>query len=296
MNLSLTGPQQHDAIELPPTYNYIGLFLSFRCPYGCSYCINRQDTVPHSGSELTGDQWLTFLRRLRTRDVPVTFQGGEPGCHPEFIGLVRDTLRLHPVDILTNLAFDIDEFARQVPAQAINRDAPYAPIRVSYHPEQFTLEHILERVLMMQQYGYRIGLYGIDHPAHAYAMVRAAAICRESGVDFRMKSFLGQHNGRTYGELAYPDACWQSQAGTCECTPSELLIAPDGGIFPCHHHLYSRIGEISRVTQRHVALTELPQPCNSFGHCNPCDIKVKNNRFQQHGHVSVQIRLRDKAA
>ena len=295
MNVLLTEPQNHAAIELPQTYNYVGLFLSFRCPYNCSYCINRQDAVPQSG-ELTGAEWLAFLRRLRPRDVPITFQGGEPGCHPEFIGLVREALHFHAVDILTNLTFDIDEFARQVPAQALNRDAPYAPIRVSYHPEQFSLEHILDRVLLMQGHGYRIGLYGIDHPEHAGERARASAVCRDAGVDFRMKSFLGQHNGRSYGELAYPEACWQSQARTCECTPSELLLAPNGGIFPCHHHLYSRNGQVGHVSRGEVELTESPQPCSSFGHCNPCDIKVKNNRFQQHGHVSVQIRLRDRAA
>ncbi|MBI5232727.1 MAG: radical SAM protein, partial [Deltaproteobacteria bacterium] len=30
--------------------------------------------------------------------------------------------------------------------------------------------------------------------------------------------------------------------------------------------------------------------CHVFGHCNPCDIKVKTNRFQQWGHTSVEIK------
>ena len=31
------------------------------------------------------------------------------------------------------------------------------------------------------------------------------------------------------------------------------------------------------------------RPCDVYGHCNPCDIKVKTNRFQEFGHTSVQI-------
>ena len=32
------------------------------------------------------------------------------------------------------------------------------------------------------------------------------------------------------------------------------------------------------------------RPCEVYGHCNPCDIKVKTNRFQVFGHTSVEIR------
>ena len=30
--------------------------------------------------------------------------------------------------------------------------------------------------------------------------------------------------------------------------------------------------------------------CNRFGECNPCDVKLKNNRFQQFGTCSVTIK------
>jgi hypothetical protein len=31
-------------------------------------------------------------------------------------------------------------------------------------------------------------------------------------------------------------------------------------------------------------------PCAVYGKCNSCDIKVKFNRFQEHGHSSVEVR------
>ncbi|KPK74703.1 MAG: hypothetical protein AMJ79_13360, partial [Phycisphaerae bacterium SM23_30] len=31
-------------------------------------------------------------------------------------------------------------------------------------------------------------------------------------------------------------------------------------------------------------------PCDCYGHCNPCDVKIKTNRLQQFGHTSVTIK------
>ncbi|MHA2220054.1 MAG: hypothetical protein ACXACY_29535, partial [Candidatus Hodarchaeales archaeon] len=50
-----------------------------------------------------------------------------------------------------------------------------------------------------------------------------------------------------------------------------FLVAPDGGIYRCHYHLYSRRGTIGNVRDE-----KLPEPsdynlCNDFGYCNPCD-------------------------
>ncbi len=36
-------------------------------------------------------------------------------------------------------------------------------------------------------------------------------------------------------------------------------------------------------------LEERFRECDVFGHCNPCDVKLKTNRFQEFGHTSVEI-------
>ena len=81
-------------IFLPDSYNYIAAFLTFRCPYRCSYCINRFSLHSKlSQPEMSGPEWIEALSRIETRDVPITFQGGEPGCHRQFIEIVRETAR-----------------------------------------------------------------------------------------------------------------------------------------------------------------------------------------------------------
>jgi hypothetical protein len=194
------------------------------------------------------------------------------------------------VDILTNLAFDLREFCREINPWFMNRKAPYAPIRVSYHPEQFTLQDIIKKVRYLMDAGFRVGLYGILHPDQTTAMEHAQAVCSDLGIDFRTKPFLGWHEGRLYGEYAYPDACNGRNNRYCECATSELLAAPDGSIHRCHYFLYNRRPHPAHINDANLVLEDNYVPCSFFGQCNPCDIKVKNNRFQQFGHVATRIR------
>jgi hypothetical protein len=280
-----------DMVVLPDSFNYIGIFLTFRCPYKCPYCINNfQETCVNEYREIPGDDWVGFFRRLQTRDIPITLQGGEPGMHPDFISIVTQTLETHQVDILTNLAFDLDAFIRAVDPDRINRDAPYAPIRVSYHPSQYSLQTISRRVLKLMNAGFRVGLYAVLHPEQLDLIDHAQTYCETEGIDFRTKPFLGWHNGRLYGDYAFLEACAGGPPKHCECAPSELLAAPDGAIHRCHYFCYNRKPPLCRISDPAINLTDNFLPCDHFGLCNPCDVKVKNNRFQQFGHVTARIR------
>ena len=284
-------PSEENLVRLPGSFNYIGAFLTFRCPYNCSFCINNfRNSRTTDYKDISGRKWLDFFERLEAHDVPITLQGGEPGIHKDFLYIVTETIKHHQVDILTNLAFDLEEFTRCVDPQLMNRKAPYAPIRVSYHPSQFTLSEISEKILFLMNAGFRVGLYAVTHPEQTQEIEQAAEVCRDLGIDFRTKPFLGYHRGRLYGNYAYPQASSLERPRNCECAASELLIAPDGGIYPCHHHLYNNVDASSHITLPRVTLSDDFKPCAFYGHCNPCDVKVKNNRFQQFGHVSARIR------
>jgi MoaA/NifB/PqqE/SkfB family radical SAM enzyme len=289
---SLKKQKTGKSIQIPDAFNYIGVFLTFRCPYHCSYCINRFGINPKLPDQtISGTEWIDFFNRLETRDIPITLQGGEPSSHPDFIDIIKETSKTHSVDILTTLPFDIRKFVKEIDPEKLNRNAPYAPIRVTYHPEQFSLELLIKKAKFLQDAGFRIGIYGIMHPSQTAKIKYARHICSELGMDFRTKSFLGFYNGKLYGQYAYKDACTLKIPKTCQCAPSELLIAPDGFIYPCHHHLYNQVDPAGHIHQKDLLITDEYRKCNYYGHCNPCDIKIKNNRFQQFGHISVKIQF-----
>ena len=86
---------------------YIGAFLSFRCGYNCSYCINKHGEFKPR-KELTAEQWIGGLNRLqidRKQMVPITLSGGEPSKHRSWLSIINGLKDEFYIDILTNLDY-----------------------------------------------------------------------------------------------------------------------------------------------------------------------------------------------
>lgn len=286
------------SLQIPESYNYIAAFLTLACNLRCSYCINRFGSLEGDKEKhLSASQWVSALNRIAARaDLPVTLQGGEPSLHPGFFQILRDVDPSIPVDILTNLTFDIDRLIREVPPSRLRRNAPYASIRVSYHPETMALEALTQRVLRLQDAGYSIGIWGVLHPTQEEVILRARDRCLSLGIDFRTKEFLGEHEGRLYGTFRYDGACSRDGRRSVECRTTELLVGPSGGVYRCHSDLYEGRPPVGNLLDPAFAIDDRFRPCEMFGHCNPCDVKVKTNRLQEFGHTSVEIRLHDTLA
>jgi hypothetical protein len=277
-------------LELPAGFNYIGVFLTFACTLRCSYCINRHGELRAGGRQLGVDEWRRGLNRIVPRaDLPVTLQGGEPTLHPDFYPIVNAIDPALHIDLLTNLEIDPDRFQREIPPERLKRQAPYASIRVSYHPGTMALEPLVDRVLRLQEAGYSIGIWGVLHPDQEGEVRRAQEYCLSRGIDFRTKEFLGRHNGDLHGVYRYPEACTGRVGRTVRCRTTELLIGPDGSVFRCHGDLYGGRDPIGHILDPGLRIDGAFRSCDSFGACNPCDVKVKTNRFQAYGHTSVEI-------
>jgi len=277
-------------IVIPESHNYIAVFLSLACNLKCSYCINRFEDFTYEKGHLTGEEWIRGLNRIVSRDdLPVTLGGGEPSLHPDFAKIVNGIRPGLNVDILTNLQFDIDRFMSEVPADKVKRESPYASIRVSYHPETMQLDPLVEKVLKMQENGYSIGIWGVLHPAQEAEIMRAMEYCKGLGIDFRTKEFLGECNGEMHGTIKYPGACDMQFAKHVMCRTTELLLGPTGSVYRCHSDLYEGREPIGHILDPEFEIDDKFRPCEVFGHCNPCDVKVKTNRFQIFGHTSVEI-------
>lgn len=276
-------------VPAPDQLTYIAAFLTFRCSLGCGYCINRHDRLT-SRKELTTKEWLTGLNRLivkRDLMVPLTLQGGEPSTHTGFTEIIKDLTSHFYIDILTNLEFDIDAFMEAIPPDRLKRNVPYASIRASYHPGYADFEKLISKVLKMQNRGFSIGLFTVDHPSTDIDKIRNKV--ESYGIDFRTKEFLGIFNDTLYGEYLYQDAVGGKELKFVQCKRTELLIAPDGYIHRCHRDLYSGENPTGHILDNDLELTFSFRECHRYGECNPCDIKVKNNRFQEFGHCSVVI-------
>jgi len=282
-------------IIVPGAYNYIALFLTLHCNYQCSYCLNYFGEFKLHDRHLSGEDWVRGLNRIVTRaDLPVTLQGGEPSLHKDFIYIINHLKPELNIDILTNLQFDIDEFIRKVKPARLRRNAPYASIRVSFHPEAMNLEETVNKTLKMLNAGFSIGIWGLLHPRYEEAILKAKFICEKYGIDFRTKEFLGRYDGKLYGTYRYSGACQNKVMQDVSCKTTELILGPDGYIYRCHSDLYAERMPIGYILDEDFSIIDDYRMCYFFGRCHPCDIKIKTNRFQQYGYTSVNIKLKDE--
>ncbi|MFA5098676.1 MAG: radical SAM protein [Candidatus Paceibacterota bacterium] len=280
------------SLLMPESYNYIAVFLTFRCNLSCSFCINNFELQPKCSkwNHLSASEWAVGLNRIISKpDLPITFQGGEPTLHKGFADIVKNIKTELSIDVLTNLR-DEKVFLDNINPQRLRREAPYASIRVSYHPEQMDLDSLMKKVLCLQNAGFSIGIWGVMHPEQKSEIKRAQRFCRKVGIDFRTKEFLGEYDGKVYGEYRYPEAIKKEKRKTVLCKTTELIIGPNGDVFRCTADIYCRRNSIGNILDPQFQIKDEFRRCDWFGHCNPCDVKIKTDRFQQYGHSSVEIK------
>lgn len=238
-------------------------------------------------------EWLLGLNRIETETgVPITLQGGEPTVYRGFYDVIGGIKPSLSIDLLTNLEVDLERFREGVRPDRLRRPSPYASIRVSYHHGQSRYLELTERVLRLQEEGYHIGVFEVDHPDYHEDVVLRQSQALALGIDWRVKEFLGPWKGVDYGTMRYTHAVNDPELRSCMCRTSELLIDPSGHVFRCHSDVYanrSPVGHLLDVEPEAWGLGEW-RGCGVMGRCNSCDIKVKTNRFQIGGHSSVEIK------
>ena len=300
-------------LKLPESLNYIAAFFTMQCHLACGFCINANDESTDRKELFNKDRrvlpvadWIRIINRIPCRDdLPITAQGGEPLMYKGF-GEVLDKCG-HYFDLLTAFPVSAKYFAGIVGQNigAFTRPAPYPSIRVSYHPGQNVITDIVKKCVELNDYGFfvsddksktNVGIWMVAHPDNVIPTV-------QTDVYFETKEFLGVHNGVTYGAYKYPNATDAEVTKSCECKTSELLIDPMGRVFQCHAFLYNHwLGKeefdpIGSMLDPEFTMDIVDQfrPCTHYGHCSPCDVKIKNNRFQSlydtdTAHCSVEIR------
>ncbi|RJQ13411.1 MAG: radical SAM protein [Nitrospiraceae bacterium] len=285
-------------IKVGPTHNYVAFFLTLSCNLRCRYCINlhsRSARTRTGPEKMSADDWINAANRLVLRDdLPLTIQGGEPTLYKGFYRFVNEVREDIKMDLLTNMSFDADEFIRKVPVRRFSREAPYAAIRVSYHPGQNDIEELIRKTIRLQAAGFRTGIYSVVHPEESGRahIMQTMERCLKLGIDFRTKEFLGEWNGVLYGTYKYDDSVCGGKLKKCDCRTTEVLVDPAGYVHRCHADLYKGRQPVGHILDDDFTVREIDKfrSCSFYGDCNPCDVKIKTNRLQIFGHTSVEIK------
>ncbi|PKN00407.1 MAG: hypothetical protein CVU78_01275 [Elusimicrobia bacterium HGW-Elusimicrobia-2] len=277
-------------ISVPDEINYIAVFLTFNCNLKCGYCINNYEKGILKKGNISGEQWVRGLNRLKLRhNLPVTLQGGEPTLHKDFYYIIENLKPEIEIDILTNLQFDADKFISKVHPGRINRDSKFHSIRASYHPSMMDIDETIVKVSKLQEAGFNICLSSVAHPDSKAEIAEAVEKSKRAGITFFQKDLLGFYNGQLYGSYKYPEAVMCQTKKNVRCRTDELLIDPRGIIHRCTRDVYIDANPIGYLLDPDFKVEYKYRYCPNFGYCNPCDIKLKTNRFLQKGHTAVDI-------
>jgi sulfatase maturation enzyme AslB (radical SAM superfamily) len=274
---------------LPPNYNYIEAYITLRCNLDCQYCINKaSNDLNRKREELSSKEWLCFFNKIES-NINITIGGGEPTLHKDFYEIVTNSTK--NLDLLTNLSFNINDFINNLSEskQFTGSSGAYKRIRVSYHPKSMDPEILILKCVDLQNAGYSIGLFGINHPENMEANIYMSEYARKNEIYFFIKDFLGNYNNQLFGYYKYPNAL-DGKNKKCKCRSNELLIGPDGNVYRCHRDLYTNENEIGNILEEDLEIDNNFKLCNNYGSCNPCDVKAKTNRFLQAGSCSVEIK------
>jgi hypothetical protein len=150
------------------------------------------------------------------------------------------------------------------------------------------VDNTIYKVERLQKEGYSVGIWIVVYPPYKGLVPHVKRIFELYGIDARVKEFLGHYKGQLYGTYKYPEAL-SGISKEVLCRPSEMLIDPQGMVYRCHSDLYAQRDAYAHILDPQLILQTEHTPCSCFGHCNPCDIKLKTNRFQEDGHCSVDI-------
>lgn len=274
-------------IKIPERYSYIEAYLTLRCNLCCPYCINKHTGVVRKRDELGAQEWLAGLNRIESK-LPITLGGGEPTIHPGFYTIVNG---LKPkIDLLTNgFAFSPDEFISNVPIGVFYNPGcdHYKSIRVSYHPAM-DQDDLLGRVCVLQNHGYSVGIFGLNHPENLQKNVMMTEKCRKTGVYFFIRDFLGYYGDTLYGHYKYRFAL-NGNKKSVKCRSEDFLIGPDGSVYRCHRDLYANEKAIGNILNVCYSVSNEFMDCDYCGLCNPCDVKLKLGSDLATSKSSVEI-------
>lgn len=279
-------------IKVQNEINYISVFLTLRCNYNCHYCLNENtDGLKRKRHELSTNQWIDSLNKLDIKnDLAITIGGGEPTLYPGFYDIMNGVN--HPIDLLTNLTFNVQEFISRVDNRKMFKSSTsgYKSIRVSYHPKFMNMTELVLKCEVLQDAGFNIGIFPINYPENTEDNMKLVEEARKAKIYCFIKDYLGIWNGNMAGHFKYRDSIDGKKHGTVECRTKELLIAPDGTIYKCHRDLYAEDNGYSNIADPDFQPEYKFRECNNYGKCNPCDTKEKTNRFLKMNNCSVEIK------
>lgn len=262
-------------------------YITYRCNYNCSYCIQKEwyvtreiDRKPHRQfEELPGKVWVKSLSSIQYRPPVAIITGGEPTLHHDFyeimIGLSHANYLL---ELSSNLSFNSDEFIKIF--KRYNLILP--SLFTSYPPEHSDPEEFIAKFIKLRDSKIIAKMHLNRVDCDIYPQLRSErfdqdierfkALCKKHNLEFTSAEMRSDKT--TEASYRRIDRHGRKVTMPMECTSGWVDIAPDGEVYNCHYHFTQKthsFGNIKDIGR----LNYMPEYkewfwCNDYGWCDPC--------------------------
>lgn len=242
------------------------VFPTFRCTRACDYCAVKMHGDVPKYKEVKPSEWISLFEQLD--DIMLLLiSGGEPSLYPGIVGVVNAGLQMGwAVGLYSNCAPQLVEVAHALkPDKNLFFDC-------SYHAGMEDLKEYILRWRDIRGQGHRISAATIAHPGNIQKCYDdILPFYRATGYRMVLKPLDGLLGDKWYSDHAERGSSFgEPKAG--KCLRNDLLCAPDGDVYRCHHFLYKKDqrGVVWNINGLEAPImTEYA--CTEVNTCNPCD-------------------------
>ncbi len=175
--------------------------MHYKCNYSCAYCYapkphditfdnNKNNRASYPATQQLIDSWkFVFDNYGMSR---IRLDGGEPTVYPNFYVIMKELLKIHRLQLNTNLSFDVEKFCDDADPKRVRVDA-------SLHCEYTGLEDFVKKLEYLKKYGYKIVVSYVAYPDFINNIPLAKKIIQdEMNIPFLIHPYSGFYNDRQY--------------------------------------------------------------------------------------------------
>lgn len=175
--------------------------MHYKCNYTCSYCYapkphditfdnNKNNKALYPSTQKLIDSWkFVFDNYGMSR---IRLDGGEPTVYPNFNIILKELLKIHRLQLNTNLSFDVEKFCDNADPKSVRVDA-------SLHCEYTGLEDFVKKLEYLKKHGYKLVVSYVAYPDFINNIPLAKKIIQdEMNIPFLIHPYSGFYNDRQY--------------------------------------------------------------------------------------------------
>lgn len=253
--------------------------IHWLCNYRCPYCwfYGKWDDLKRENLNLGTEELIKFWQNIYDRygAVKIAITGGEPFIYPDFVSLISQLVKLHKLEVVTNLSVDITSFL-------IEDSLENLEIRPSFHPGFADFESFVRQFLLLRKKKPQQEVSIVAWPPYIEKLKFYQRKFSDQGINIFTQPFFGEYNGIKYpggytnyekeiigpslggrGGETFKTELVPTKGRLCAAGQRYAVIHPHGRILRCGglNPTDSSKMIIGNLKDENFQLLSQPQPC-----------------------------------